>query len=138
VSVLPGGGRLRLWRDALDHVGAAANGLTRALAGKETYFLDCGDHIAGAPRKLAALVLLSRQQGGAVTLERLRGARTAGALYGIVHMRRPARALGRAPQVFAALTRVASAGATVWRLKVPSGPACLREAAAQVLAVLEA
>jgi hypothetical protein len=138
VSVLPGCGRLRLWRDALDRIGTGTNGLTPALSGKETYFLDCGDRIAGAPRKLAAVVLLSRQQDGAVTLERLRGARAAGALHGIVHMRRPARALGRAPHIFAALTRVASSGATVWRLKVSSGPACLREAAAKVLTALEA
>src|SRR5262249_13701643 len=34
VSVLPGSGRLRLWGDALDHIGARIEDLARALSGK--------------------------------------------------------------------------------------------------------
>jgi len=138
VSVLSGGSPLRLWRDALDRLGVAAQESQRVRPDKEKYFLDCGDYIRCEPHPLAALVLLSRQENGAVTLERLRGARAIGALHDIVHMRRPARALGRAPQIFAALTRVASGGVTIWRLKVPEGAAGLREAAEKVLTVLEA
>jgi hypothetical protein len=136
VSVLPGCARLRLWRDALDHLGVATHGLKRALANKEKYFLDCGDHAPRKPQKLAALVLLGRQMGNSVTLKRLSGTQAVGALHNVVHMRRPARALGRDPDIFAALARLAAS--PVWQLKVSDGPACLHEAAAKVLAALDA
>ena len=49
-----------------------------------------------------------------------------------------ARALGRDPAIFTALTRLASLGVTVWQLAMPDNRACLDEAATQVLAVVEA
>jgi hypothetical protein len=138
VSVLSGCARLRLWGDALDHLGITTRGLVPALSGKEKYFFDCQDGISRAAHRLAAVVLLSRQWGGAVTLERLRGAAVAGALYGVVRMRRPAHALGRGPDIFTAVTRLASAGVTIWRLNVTDGLAHLPEAAAKVLTLVEA
>jgi hypothetical protein len=130
--VLPGSPRLRLWRDTLDNLGIATEGLQRALSGKEKYFVDCFDRALSVPHKLAAVVLLSLRSSREVTIAPLRGFDAAVALQEIVHMRRPAHALGRDPEIFAALTRVA-AGATVWRLTVPDDPAFLDEAAAKVL-----
>jgi hypothetical protein len=137
-SVLPGSSHLRLWRDALDHLGIAAEGLPRALSCKEQFLVDRPEGFVREARKLVAVVLLRRQSSGAFTIERLRGIGAISALHRVVHMRRPARALGREPEIFAALTQLAAAGVTVWRLRLPDDPACLEEAAAKVLTVLEA
>ncbi len=138
VQVLPSAARLRLWRDALRHMGVETQGLRRALAGREKYFFDCPASVPRGAQKLAALMLLSRQAGDAPAPERLRGAPAAGALHGVVHTRRPACALGRDPDIFAALTRLLASGPSVWRLKVSEGLDGLHGAAAQVLAVVEA
>ncbi len=103
--VLAGSGRLRLWRDALVRLGIEPRALERAARDKEKYVLDCGVRCAQARHPLAAIILLSRHQSGAVTIERLRGALAAAALQGVVHMRRPASALARGPDIFAGLTR---------------------------------
>lgn len=137
-DVLAGCGRLRLWRDALDRLGIGIGPLERAARDHEKYVFDCGVGSARERHRLAAVILLSRQNSGAVTLERLRGARAAGALHGVVHMRRPADALDRGSDIFAALTQLVSAGLTVWRLKVSHGVASLDEAATLALGVLEA
>lgn len=137
-EVLAGCGRLRLWRDALDRLGIASEALERAARDHEKYVLDCGAAAAQERHRLTAVILLSRQNSGPVTLERLRGARAAGALHGVVHMRRPADALDRGCDIFTALTQLVSAGLTVWRLKIPHGIASLREAASLALGVLEA
>jgi hypothetical protein len=137
-DVLAGCGRLRLWRDALERLGIGTGPLERAARDQEKYVVDCGVGAAQERHRLAAVILLSRQNSGAVTLERLRGARAAGALHGVVHMRRPADALDRRSDIFTALTQLVSAGLTVWRLKVTHGVASLNEAATLALGVLEA
>jgi hypothetical protein len=137
-TVLAGSSRLRLWRDALDFLGIDPQTLERAAAGKQKYVLDCGTDCRGERRPLAAVIVLSRQTNGSVTIERLRGAGATGALHGVVHMRRPARALARGPAIFASLTRLIAAGVTVWRLKVPDGADHLADAARLALGVLEA
>jgi hypothetical protein len=136
--VLAGCGRLRLWRDALDRLGIESSALERAARDREKYVLDCGVGSAQERHRLAAIILLSRQESGTVATERLRGARAAGALHEIVHMRRPAAALARGSDIFAGLTRLVAGGVTVWRLKVSHGAASLSEAATLALGVLEA
>jgi hypothetical protein len=130
-SVLPGYPRLRLWRDTLDHLGIPTEGLPRALVGKEKYFVDCAGSTL-APQRLGTVVLLSRRGSDAVAIAPLRGAGATMELQSVVHMRRPARALDRDADIFAALTRLA-ASASVWRLSVPDNPAFLDEAADKVL-----
>jgi hypothetical protein len=137
VWVLPGHTRLRLWRDALDRLGMTPSGLTRALTGREAFFLDCGPPVPRARFAPGAVVILSPPAGRPVELERVRGARAVGALYRMVHTRRPAGALARGPDIFAAVTRLASSGATVWTLRVRDDPACLGQAAAKLLTGLE-
>jgi hypothetical protein len=138
IKALPGAPQLRLWRDALDHLGIPVGSLPRALSAKEQFFLSYDEEFLREPQKLAAVVVLARRSSGALTLERLRGAGAVGALRDVVHTRRPASALGRDPDIFAALTRMISAGVAVWRLKVPDDPARLAGAAAKVRSVLEA
>jgi hypothetical protein len=137
VLVPPGCARLQLWRDALAELGVATAGLKRAVPHKERYFLDCGNGIAAQPHRLAAVVQVIRNALPPAALERLRGSQTADVLYNCVHTPQPAKALGRAQPIFAALMRMASAGVGVWRLSVPEGLTGLREAAAKLPAVLE-
>lgn len=137
VVALPGSARLQLWRDALVELGVATDGLKRALEHKERYFFDCSIGIPFEPYKLAAVVQLARNALPPARLNRLRGAQAANALYDCVHSPRPARALGRAQPIFAAFSRLASAGVGFWRLMVPEGLAGLREAAAQLLVAPE-
>jgi len=136
--VLPISPHLRLWRDALDHLGIPAEGLRRALSAKEQFHVDRHAGCVRQPQKLAAVVVLTRRSGGALSIERLYGPLAVGALRDMVHTRRPARALGRDSEIFAALTRLAAGGVTVWRLRVPDDPARLGEAAEMALAALEA
>lgn len=135
-AVLPGTRRLRLWRDALEHLGIAVDGLPQALSRGEKYLIEGAEWAGPARQPLAAIVLLSRQAGDRVTIERLRGARSIIELQGVVHMPEAARALGLEPAIFTALTKLASLGVTVWRLGMPDDRACLDEAAAKVLAVV--
>jgi hypothetical protein len=130
--VLAGPARLRLWRDALDHLGLATQKGEPALPNNQTFYLDCGEQPAGALRSLSALVILSRQTGGALALDRLRGSWALDALRRCVHTRRAALALGRAAEIFAAVAHIASSGASIWRLRVPDGHACIDEAAARL------
>ncbi len=110
-DVLPGAARLRLWRDAVDHLNIAAQGMAR-----DKYLVEGGTSIRPDRRKLAAIVLLSRQGGDAVEIEQLRGARCIMELREVVHMLPEANALGLAADVFAALTSLPSAGVATWRL----------------------
>jgi hypothetical protein len=135
-DVLPGTARLRLWRDALENFGIAVGGLPRALSRSEKYLVDCGKGGESETRKLAAIVLLSRRVCDAVTIERLRGARSIIELEGVIHMPLEARALGVEPAIFAAVTKLGMAGVTVWQLVTPNDRDCLDEAAAQVLAAV--
>jgi hypothetical protein len=137
VLVPPGCARLQLWRDALAELDVATDGLERALQHKERYFLDCGNGIPVRPYQLSAVVQITRNVLPPTAFERLRGSQTADVLYNCVHSPRPAKALGRARLIFAALSRMASAGVGVWRLRVPEGLAALREAAAKLPAALE-
>jgi hypothetical protein len=132
--VLPGYPRLRLWRDTLDHLGIATEGLPRALLGKEKYFVDCANGAPSARQRLATVIMLSRRASAhdTVALAPLRGFDATIELQSVVHMRRPAHALGRDADIFAALTHLV-AGAPVWRLNVPDDPAFLDQAAAKVL-----
>jgi hypothetical protein len=134
--VLPGVAHLRLWRDTLDYLGVAPNGLRLALSGKEKYFIDRWSGCR-QPQQLAAVIVLARRSSIALTIERLRGTAAVGALRDVVHMRRPARALGCDAGIFAALTQLVLAGVTVWRLELPDDLACLQRAAAKVLGALE-
>jgi len=138
IEVLPVSPHLRLWRDTLDHLGIPAKGLRRALSIKEQFLLERRGACIRASRKLAAVVVLLRRSSGALSIEQLHGSRAVGALRDVVHTRRPARALGRDPAIFAAITRLLAAGVTVHRLRVPDDPARLGEAAAMALTALEA
>lgn len=140
-DLLPSTPRLRLWRDALDHLGIGAEGLPRALSRSEKYVLEGA--VAGgagwdaaARWRLASVVLLARRSGAMPALERLRGARAMAALHGVVHMLAAARALGVEPAIFRALARLAGADLTVWRLVLPDDRAALGAAAAKVAALL--
>jgi hypothetical protein len=73
-----------------------------------------------------------RGESRRVEIARLRGALAVNTLYGMVHTRRPAGALGRGQDIFAAVGRLASAGAPIWALRIPNDPACLGEAAGHV------
>jgi hypothetical protein len=132
---LPGIAVLRLWRDTLDDFDVGVDGLRPALSGKEKFFFpppaECQE-----PRPLAAVVVLGGRARGAATIERLRGRPAVGVLREFVHVRRPAQALGRDSDVFAALTRLVQVGVTIWYLRVPHGPAGLREAAVKVVSVM--
>ena len=136
-DVLPTAPRLRLWRDALQHLGIAVDGLPRALSHSDKYLVDCGKEGETEPRKLGAIVLLSRQACGTVAIERLRGARSVMELQGVVHMPRAARALGLDPAVFTGLTKLATFGVAVWQLVMPKNRTCLDEAVAKILAALD-
>jgi hypothetical protein len=136
-DVLPSTRRLRLWRDALDHLGIAVEGLPRALSRREKYLIESSEWARAAPRKLAAIVLLSRRDGEAVTIERLRGARSIVELWGAVHMLPAVRALRLDPAVFSALTKLPAHSVTVWRFLMPDDPACLDDVAAKVLEVVD-
>jgi hypothetical protein len=136
VTVLPGVAHLRLWRDTLDQLGVAVDGFCQALSGKEKFFVERWN-VCREPRPLAAVIVLVRRSTIALAIERLSGIAAIGALRDTVHMRRPASALGRDAEVFAALTQMVSAGVTVWRLTLPDDLTCLRDAAAIVLSTLE-
>jgi hypothetical protein len=136
VKVAPGGALLRLWADAFDRLGIATEGLPRAVSGKEQ-FLFPQNSCVHEPQHLAAIVAVTRRSSGALVMERLRGTAAVATLREVVHLRRPARALGRDPEIFAQVARLARAGVAVWRLRMPDDPACLAAAAAKILAVLE-
>lgn len=137
VCVLPGRTCLRLWRDALDRLGVTPSALTRALTGREAFFLDCGHPGTHGRFALGAVVILFRRPGGAIELERIRGARAVDTLYSMVHTRRPGGALGRALDIFAAVTRLAASDPKIWALRLPRDAACISQAAAKVLTVLD-
>jgi hypothetical protein len=136
-DVLPSTPRLRLWRDSLEHFGIAADGLPRALSRREKYLIECGDWSSPQRRKLAAVVLLSRETESGVDLEQLRGVRSMIELQNVVHMLPAARALGLGPAIFAALTSLPAAGVMVWRLAMPDDRAYLDEAAARILTLFD-
>jgi len=136
--VLPGTRRLRLWRDALDNLGIGVDELPRALSRREKYLIEAGADDGSDRRRLSAVVLLTRESGGPVAVERLRGAQAVIALQGIVHMSEAARALGREPTIFTALTGLVAGGLSVWQLMLPDDRTYLDDAAAQVLALLSA
>jgi len=136
VTALPGVARLRLWRDTLDMLGIAPDGLNPVLSGKEKFFVDRWSGCS-APRELAAVVVLVRRTNIPLAIGRLSGIAAVGALRDMIHTRRPASALGRDVQIFAALTKMLASGVTIWRLHLPDNPACLPDAAAKVLHALE-
>jgi hypothetical protein len=138
VAVLPGMPHLQLWRDALDHLGIATNGLTRILATKEKFLVERQGNFVDAPQPLAAVVVLWRRVSGEVGIERLRGLAAVAALRDNVYLRRPALAFGRDAAIYAALTGMVRAGVTVWRLKLPDDLSGMDMAAAQLLTVLRA
>jgi hypothetical protein len=135
VTALPGVALLRLWRDTLDELNIAPNGLCPALSGREKFFVD---HWRGcrAPQELAAVIVLHRRTNVPLAIVRLSGIAAFNALRDMVHTRRPASALGRAADIFAALTKMLASDVTVWRLHLPDDTACLPDAAAKVLSVL--
>ena len=61
ITVLPISPHLRLWRDALEHLGIPAAGLRRALSAKEQFHLHNHAGAVREPRKLAAVIVLSRR-----------------------------------------------------------------------------
>lgn len=136
VTALPGVACLRLWQDTLDRLGIASDGLSPALSGKEKFFVDRWSGCR-TPRDLAAVVVLVRRTNNPLAIERLSGIAAVRALRDMVHTRRPASALGRDGEIFAAVTKIMASGVTVWRLHLPDDPACLGDAAAKVLHVLE-
>jgi len=135
-AVLPITPRLRLWRDALEQFGMNAEDLPRALARREKYLAQESSRLVSERRKLAALVLLSRGNGDAVTIERLRGARAVIELHSLVRMLRAVRALRLEAVIFGGLTDLLSAGVTVWRAVMPKAGFCSGEAAARILTLL--
>jgi hypothetical protein len=136
ITALPGVTHLRLWRDTLDGLGVAADGLCPALSGKEKFFVERWN-VCREPRPLAAVIVLVRRSTIALAIERLSGLAAVGALRDTVHMRRPASALGRDAEIFTSLTKMMTSGVTVWRLTLPDDLSCLRDAAVKVLSALE-
>jgi hypothetical protein len=136
-SVLPGFPRLRLWRDALDHLGIPVEGLRRVLSDKEKFLVESHDWAVSGPGPLAAIVLPVRVPGARVTIERLRGPGAVAALDANVHMRQPARALGCDAEIFEALTNLVGGSVGIWRLELPDDPAALGVAAAATAGALE-
>lgn len=136
-EILPSTPRLRLWRDALDHFGIAADGLPRALSRREKYLIEGGASDGAGLHKLAAVVLLSRPECGVVAMERLYGAHSILELHEVVHMLPAAHALGLGSGVFAAITKLPAVGVTVWRLAMPDNRAYLDQATAKVAALLD-
>jgi hypothetical protein len=136
VLVMPGVLRMRLWRDALDHLGIRSEGLQRVQPHKEQFFVDPHGGVADA-QKLSAVVVLVRRFNNPLAVDLLRGIGAIQALLHIVHMQRVARALGRDSEIFSALTRLA-AGVAVWRLRVPDNLTRLGDIADKALTVLEA
>jgi hypothetical protein len=134
--VLPGATVLRLWRDTIDLVGIYPQQLRPVLADKEKFLVDCWKGCS-EPQELAAIVVLVRRPSVAPGVEPLHGAIAEKALRRFVLMRRPARALDREQDAFAALARLLDAGVTVWRISMPDNFACLGAAAAQVRRLLE-
>lgn len=132
----PGTALLRLWRDTLDDFGIDTDGLRPALSEKQKFFvvppMMCRD-----ARPLSAVAVLAGRVRGAPTIERLRGVAAVRALRETIHTYRAAQALGRANNVFAAVTRLANTGATICYLRVPHGPAGLRDAAARIPSILK-
>jgi hypothetical protein len=136
VMALPGVASLRLWQDTLNELGIASDGLYPALLGKEKFFVDHWRRCR-APRELTTVIVLHRRTNVPLAIERLSGIAAVGVLRDLVHTRRPASALGRDTEIFAALAKMLASGVTVWRLTLPDNPACLGDAAAKVLHVLE-
>ena len=118
--------------------GIATNGLTRLLATREKFLLEQPDGMVEAPQPVAAVVVLWRRPGGALGIERLHGLAAVAALRDNICSRRAAQALGRNAAIFAALTRLVTAGVTVWLLKLPDDFSCLDRAASELLTALRA
>ena len=135
VLVMPGVLRMRLWRDALDHLGIRREGLQRVQPHKEQFFVDPHGGVADA-QKLSAVVVLVRRFNNPLAVDLLSGFGAIQALLHIVHMRRVAQALGHDSEIFSALTRLA-AGVAVWRLWVPDNLNRLGDIADKALTVLE-
>lgn len=74
---------------------------------------------------------------GALTIERLRGARSIIELQEVVHMLPEAHALGLDSAIFTALAKLVMYGVMVWRLTMPDDLTCLDNAAAKILSVLD-
>ena len=135
-DLLPSTPRLRLWRDALQHLGLSPEGLPRALSRREKFILESDGRNITSRWILNAVVLLSRQLDGAPAIARLRGADAVIGLQSVVHMLPAARALGREPAIFNALTGLLASGLAVWRLVMPDDRSSLSAAAALVAALL--
>jgi hypothetical protein len=135
-NVLPGVTQLRLWRDTLDQLGIAANGCRPALSDKENFLVDCWVGCR-EKRPLAAVFALARQSNVALTVQRLSGMAAMNTLREVVHMRRPASALGCDGDIAAGLSRLSRADVPVWRLSLPDDPACLPEARGKILRTVE-
>jgi hypothetical protein len=131
-NVLPGVTRLRLWRDTLDQLGIAANGFRPALSGRDKFLVDCWVGCR-EKRPLAAVFALWRQPNVALTVQRLSGMAAMNTLREVVHMRRPASALGCDGDISAGLTRLSRADVPVWRLTLPNDLACLHDAIGKIL-----
>jgi hypothetical protein len=138
IRVLPGSRRVALWHDALEHLGIEIAGLPRALLAKKQYLIDRHDHFEPQAGNLATVVVLGRRVGSAVSIDRLRGFEALRALHAVVHSIRPGRKLRGDANIFADLTRLAAAGVTVWRLRLPDDLGRLGEAAALALSACEA
>jgi len=136
-DLLPSTPRLRLWRDALDHLGICPEGLPRALSRREKYVFELGAREIAARWTLTSVVLLSRQPGAVPAMERLRGAHAVIELQNVVHMLPAARALGLEPAIFTALTSLMASGLAISRLVMPDDHAGLAVAAASVAALLD-
>ncbi|MEO5374476.1 MAG: hypothetical protein H7840_09370 [Alphaproteobacteria bacterium] len=113
--------RLKLWRDTLDALGIAANGLERNRQGREKYL--CRTIAARAfspePARLGGLVLLAEGiPGRPPRLERLRGFTAQSTVAEHIYRRRQALALGRDSALFTAAAMVA-AKVPVWALEPP-------------------
>jgi hypothetical protein len=133
IVLRPGYPRLRLWQDVLDHFGISANGLQKALSHKKKFLIGENPKKAASTMKLSAVFVIFPRPGGLIAIHQLRGRRAIGALHRVVHMRRPARPLGRDPEIFSALCDLVTSGTKIWHCEIPRDLSRVDEASEAIL-----
>jgi hypothetical protein len=135
-TVLMGQRRLRLWRNALDHLGIPVAGLPRAMSRTEKFVLIREAQLIPERQPLAHIVLPVRTRERSVQVHQLHGADATLAVTNVVHMLPVAHELNLGAAVFQALILLQTRGVRVWRAFVPDDLATIKDAASELLAKL--
>ena len=136
-EVLAGQRRLRLWRNALEQLGAPSDGLARAMSRSEKYIFEAERKAAPDRLKLGHVVLPLRRGAGDIELQRLKGSDATFALLEAVHMLSAAHELGLDAAVFSGLTRLHAGGIGIWRLHLPDDLGRIEDVASALVAQLD-